>query len=257
MLMLLDNSGEIKAVKFDPNLVTSDNAVIVLDEYNDTCWVWIGRNVSMPTRMHAIRMGKSVQKSGHKVGNTTVGMALSRIVEMNEKSDSDPEVAASMSSFRNAMKSRWSYEDEILAFDESRMPAGSSSVARRSEAPPTLTAETVAPTSRPQPTKSAPPPPRPSTAPPASRSQPPPQKLDRNTEQKLAFLILSAVKHADVVYTEKFTRDGKPGIKVEAPGVIAFEAIVDGNTVKVTPPDFGGSEAAARIRAEYESLTGK
>jgi hypothetical protein len=255
--MLLDNSGEIKAVKFDPNLATSDNALIVLDEYNDMCWVWIGRNVGMPTRMHAIRMGKSVQKSGHKVGNTTVGMALSHIVEMNEKNDSDPEVAASMSNFRNAMKSRWSYEDEVLAFDESRMPTGSAPMARRSEASPTLTAETVAPPPRPQPTRPSPPPSRPATAPTVSRPQSTLQKLDRNVEQKLAFLLLSTVKHADIVYTEKFTRDGKPGIKIEAPGVVVFEALIDGSTIRVTPPDFGGSEAAARIKAEYESLTSR
>lgn len=257
MLMLLDNSGEIKAVKFDPNLVTSDDAVIVLDEYNDTCWVWIGRNVAMPTRMHAIRMGKSIQKSGHKVGNTTVGMAMSRVVEMNEKNDSDPEVAASMSNFRNAMRSRWSFEDEILAFDESRMPTGGAPLTRRTEGPPTLTAETVAPSPRPQPTKPAPPPMRPAAAPAVSKSQSASQKLDRNAEQKLAFLLLSAVKHADVVYTERFIRDGKLGIKIEAPGVVVFEAVVDGSIVRVTPPDFGGSEAAARIRAEYESLTSR
>jgi hypothetical protein len=76
-------------------------------------------------------------------------------------------------------------------------------------------------------------------------------------EQKLAFLLLSTVKHADIVYTEKFTRDGKPGIKIEAPGVVVFEALIDGSTIRVTPPDFGGSEAAARIKAEYESLTSR
>jgi len=254
MLMLLDDSGEIKAVKFDPNLVTSEHAVIVLDEYNDTCWVWIGRNVGMPTRMHAIRMGKSAQKSGHKVKNTTVGMALSRIVEMNEKSDTDPDIAAAISNFRDALKSRWSFEDEILAFDESKIPTSVTSFPRRTEAPATLTAETVASPPRPQPTKSTPWSPRPATTPTTSKPESGIQRLDRNAEQKLAFLLLSTVKHADIVYTERITRDGKPGIKIEAPGVVVFEALVDGSMVKVTPPDFGGSEAAARIRAEYEAL---
>ena len=82
--MLRDDSGELTEVKLDPALVTSDNALIVLDEYNDTCWVWIGKNVNMPTRMHTLRMARSIQKSGHKVGVTTIGMATSRLVEMME-----------------------------------------------------------------------------------------------------------------------------------------------------------------------------
>ncbi|MHA1814303.1 MAG: hypothetical protein ACTSYX_12815, partial [Candidatus Thorarchaeota archaeon] len=75
LLMLRDDSGELTEVKLDRALVTSDNALIVLDEYNDTCWVWIGKNVNMPTRMHTLRMARSIQKSGHKVGVTTIGMA--------------------------------------------------------------------------------------------------------------------------------------------------------------------------------------
>ena len=89
MVMLKDDSGEVNAVKLDSNLVNSDNAIIVLDEYNDTCWVWVGRNVSMPTRMHALRIARGLQKSGFQVGTTTIGMASKRFVEMMEKDDSD------------------------------------------------------------------------------------------------------------------------------------------------------------------------
>ena len=65
-LMLKDESGEVSAIQLDASLVNSDNALIVLDEFNDTCWVWIGRSVNM-TRMHALRIARGVQKSGHKV----------------------------------------------------------------------------------------------------------------------------------------------------------------------------------------------
>ncbi|RLI54063.1 MAG: hypothetical protein DRO87_10690, partial [Candidatus Thorarchaeota archaeon] len=81
VLMLKDDSGELEAVPLDPGLINSDNALIVLDEYNDTCWVWVGRKVNMPTRMHAIRMARSLQKSGHQVGVTTIGLATSKFVE--------------------------------------------------------------------------------------------------------------------------------------------------------------------------------
>ena len=87
MLMLRDDSGDVSPIQLDVGQVNSDNAIIVLDEYNDTCWVWIGRNVSMPTRMHALRMGRGIQKSGFKIGVTTIGLATSKIVEMMEKDE--------------------------------------------------------------------------------------------------------------------------------------------------------------------------
>ena len=109
--MLKDDSGELSHIKLDPGLVNSENAIIVLDEINDTCWVWIGRNVNMPTRMHALRMGKSVQKSGYKIGVTTIGMASARLVEMLKKDDSDHEVASNIAEFKATISGRWSFED--------------------------------------------------------------------------------------------------------------------------------------------------
>ncbi|MHA2353505.1 MAG: hypothetical protein ACXABX_10340 [Candidatus Thorarchaeota archaeon] len=116
MLMLRDDSGEISTVKLDAALVNSDNALIVLDEYNDTCWAWVGRNVNMPTRMHALRIARGLQKSGHKVGITTIGMASSRFVEMMEKDDSDQDVANSIAEFRGVLEGRWAFDDGVLAF---------------------------------------------------------------------------------------------------------------------------------------------
>lgn len=267
--MLLDESGELKPVRLDSSFVTSENAVIVLDEYHDTCWVWIGKNVGMPTRMHALRMGKSVQKAGHKVGTTTIGMASSRIVEINEKSETDPEVASSISSFREALRAKWKFEDEILAFDESRVTGGPPLAARRMEArapeaPPTLTATTVAASSRPPPPPPRQVPPTPSREPKASIAPMPPkmkpaapEKADTTVEQKLAYLLLSTIKNSDLVYTERFERNGKIGFKIEAPGIVVVEAILDGNTLRIDPPSFGDSEGASRIRSEYESWMSK
>jgi hypothetical protein len=116
MLMLQDDAGELSPVKLNPHLVTSDNALIVLDELNDVCWLWIGRNVSMPTRMHALRMSKSLQRSGYKIGITTIGMASSRIAEMNEKNDSDRNVAEDIAAFKAALQGKFGFEDKYLAF---------------------------------------------------------------------------------------------------------------------------------------------
>ncbi|MHA1248040.1 MAG: hypothetical protein ACTSPE_11990 [Candidatus Thorarchaeota archaeon] len=258
LLMLRDDSGELTEVKLDPALVTSDNALIVLDEYNDTCWVWIGKNVNMPTRMHTLRMARSIQKSGHKVGVTTIGMATSRLVEMMEKDSSDPEVAANIEQFKDLLASDWKFEDEVLAYDEalaSHYEAAPPRVRDTAVSPPPRLAEfqTPRPTPPPRPTprEVAPPtPPEPRSGPRTTTNAAPAGGL---SEHKAAYLLYSAVKNADLVYTERFERDGKTGIKIEAPGIMIIEAVMDGDELRISPPEFGDSEAAKKIKADYET----
>ncbi|MFX0106681.1 MAG: hypothetical protein ACFE7R_00175 [Candidatus Hodarchaeota archaeon] len=234
-------------MKLDPSLVASDLAVIVLDEYNDTCWVFVGRAVSMPTRMHALRIGKSVQKAGYKIGITNIGMASSNLVEMLEKDDSDPEVASMIAKFKETITKKWKFEDTYLAYDAKFGPAETPGFKPMEEpaveaAPaepdvPTVTAETVVE----DPEVSAP------------RITEPGEIV----EKKTAYLIYSAVRNAELVYTERFERDGKLGVKIEAPGVMVIEAVQIGNDLKIDPADFGSSDAAKKIKSDYESWLGR
>ncbi len=258
--MLQDDSGELSHVKLDPSLISSDNAIIVLDEYNDTTWVWIGRDVNMPTRMHALRMGRSVQKSGYKVGVTTIGMALDNYVEMLEKNDSDSDAIAR---FREVVGAKYKFDDGVLAYDESKAKEW------EAESPQIVDSrDAVEPSSTPQP----PPSPKPETpktkpvevvaetvettptpaAKPSAVSTGVEPEIPR-ADKKTAYLIYSAVKNADLVYTERFERSGKSGVKIEAPGVMMIEVIQDGDNLTIEPPDFGNTETATKIRNEYNS----
>ena len=252
MLMLQDDSGEVSPVKLDASLVSSDSAVIVLDEISDTCWVFVGRAVNMPTRMHALRIGKSVAKSGYKIGITNIGMASTNYVEMLEKDAGDPEVAAAIDRFKEAITKKWRFEDQFLAFDPGPGPTPVSEKRPFRLAPepepapvvpdtPTVTAITV--TAEPEPAISEP---EPVVAAPAG-----------SAEQKTAFLIYAAVRNADLVYTERFERDGKMGVKIEAPGVMVIEAVQEGDDLHIDPADFGGSDEASQIKSDYESWVGK
>ena len=249
--MLQDDSGEISTVRLDPSLANSDNAIIVLDEYSDTCWVWIGRNVNMPTRMHCLRMGKGFQKSGHKVGVTTIGMASTNLVEMMEKDDSDPEVANSIAEFRTTITKNWKFDDDVLAFDEGQSRGYAAVAPTIIDSAPTTSSpsesthfvaagtstpervELVAETIEPVQTESI-----------VSSSI---------ADKKAAYLLLSAVKNADLVYTERFDRNGMLGVKIEAPGVMVIEVLMDGDEVIIDPPNFGDTEVAMRIKTDYES----
>lgn len=247
MLMLLDDSGEVTPVKLDATHVTSDNAVIVLDEYSDTCWVFVGRAVAMPTRMHALRISKSLAKSGHTIGITNIGLASSNYVEMLEKDDGDPEVAGNIARFKEMLVKKWRFEDEFLAYDAKLgPPAKEDEPIAGAPAPkpepkpepelPTLTATTVTMEPEPEPVAVAP---------------------GGIAEQKTAYLLYSAVRNAELVYTERFERDGKIGVKIEAPGVMVIEAVQDGDNLTIDPADFGGTDTASQIKSDYESWLGK
>jgi len=251
MLMLLDDSGEVSPVPLDPGLVNSDNAVIVLDEYNDTCWMWIGRHVSMPTRMHAIRMARGIQKSGYKIGVTTIGLASGKIVEMMEKDDTDPDVANNIMSFRNTLDQRWSFDDKVLAYKREASAAREEPIAgaptkkRVPEAEPVARAKTV----REEPARPRYLAPRPEPAP--SSAPAPSVTL---AEKKAGYLMMATIKNSDIVYTERIDRSGTPGMKIEVPGVMVIEVLMKDHEISITPGDFGGSEGALKIKSEFTKM---
>ncbi|MFX1559139.1 MAG: hypothetical protein ACFFBL_01000 [Promethearchaeota archaeon] len=294
MLMLRDDSGEVSTVKLDPALVNSDNALIVLDEYNDTCWAWIGRNVNMPTRMHTIRIARGLQKSGHQVGITTIGLAASRFVEMMEKDDSDQDVANNIAEFRSVLEGRWSFDDGVLAYKgkpevtepiagapkkkilperepepvvkltkpepEAEPIAGAPKKKILPEREPEPVVKLTKPEPEAEPIAGAPkpkPPPPPELVAETVPDVPPPAPSASLAEKKMAYLMLSITRNSELVYTERFERAGKSGLKIESPGVMVIEAVLDGNDLTITPGDFGGSDIGKKIKSEYEGLASK
>ena len=262
MLMLRDDSGEITTVKLDPALVNSDNALIVLDEYNDACWAWVGRYVAMPTRLHTLRIARGLQKSGYKVGITTIGLAASRFVEMMEKDDADQDVANSIAEFRGALEGRWSFDDGVLAYKgEPKVTepiAGAPKEKPIPEPEPEPVVKLTKPETEQEPIAGAPKPkPEPELIAETVEDVPPPAPSASLAEKKMAYLMLSITRNSELVYTERFERAGKSGLKIESPGVMVIEAVLDGNDLTITPGDFGGSDIGKKIKTEYEGLASK
>ena len=243
MLMLKDDSGEVSPIRLDVGQVNSDNALIVLDEYNDTCWVWIGRSVNMPTRMHALRMARGIQKSGFKIGVTTIGLASSKIVEMMEKDDTDPDIASAIVSFKGVLDNKWSFDDKVLAFKKDTGIGASHEPipgAPTKKVLPELTAETMYE----EPAREV-----------ARPAAPPmPKKIITVADKKVAYLMLAVSNNSDIFYTEKFERAGDTGLKIEVPGVMVVEAIMRGSQLSISPGDFGGSEEALKIKSDFTAM---
>jgi hypothetical protein len=255
ILMLKDESGEVNTVQLDAALVNSDNALIVLDEFNDTCWAWIGRNVNMPTRMHALRIARGLQKSGYKVGVTTIGLNCSRFVEMMEKDDSDQDVASSISEFRGVLEGMWSFDDQVLAHrGEAKVEEPIAGAPKKKILPPEPEPEPIAraPDKPPKPEPIAGAPETPTLV--AETVVETPAVSASLAEKKMAYLMLSVTRNTDLVYTERFEKSGRKGLKIESPGIMVLEAVFDGDHLLITPRDFGGSETGAKIKTEFESL---
>ncbi len=259
--MLQDDSGELLPVKLDIDLVNSRNALIVLDEYSDTCWVWIGRDVGMPTRMHALRMSKSVQKSGYPVGETTIGMATENLVEIMERDANDPEMSEKIARFKQIIGGDWKFEDQFLAYRPDKAKEFESHspqiIERGTEQEEKIQEEPAAPESSPPPA----PPPREVVAETVDEPSPPPKPVEQEipatitsiAEQKAALLLYSTVKNTELVYAERFERDGNMGLKIEAPGVLVIEATLEDDDLSINPADFGQTEGAKQIKRTYES----
>ncbi|TFF96863.1 hypothetical protein EU546_00415 [Candidatus Thorarchaeota archaeon] len=253
VLMLKDDSGEVEPIPMDLGMVNSDNALIVLDEYNDTCWVWIGRNVNMPTRMHALRIARSIQKSGHQIGVTTIGLATSKFVEMMEKDATDSQVADSIAAFKAALEGKWSFDDRVLAYrreHEAKAMAGAPPPKPPAEsapkAEPAIVAETVV--DRP------PPPPKPPATSQTGFSPAKPTMEITEGDKKAAHLLLATVKNSELAYIERVEKEGTTGFKIEVPGIMVIEAKPKGNYLEISPGTFGDSDAAKKIKADYEAM---
>lgn len=245
VLMLKDDSGEVQPIPMDPGLIAAENALIVLDEYNDTCWVWIGRSVNMPTRMHALRIARGIQKSGYKIGVTTIGLSTEKFVEMMQKDETDSQVAENIDAFKAALEGKWSFDDKFLAYRKEHeakaiagAPAPKPAAKPASAEVPSLVAETVSEPEKP------PAPPRPE-----------PKLADiSDGDKKAAHLLLATVKNSDLAYIERVEKDGAPGFKIEVPGVMVIEAQAKGNYLEISPSSFGESDAAKKIKADYEAM---
>ena len=84
---------------------------------------------------------------------------------------------------------------------------------------------------------------------------PPPIAVSASlAEKKMAYLMLSVTRNSDLVYTERFEKAGKKGLKIESPGIMVIEAVFDGDYLQISPKDFGGTDTATKIKTEFESL---
>lgn len=85
MMFDVVEGGIVEAIDFNKESLTPDRSIIVMDEENQTVWLWHGKRRALVPRRMALRQAQSIKGHGYQAGNAIVGRDLSQIVEIDDR----------------------------------------------------------------------------------------------------------------------------------------------------------------------------
>jgi len=91
MLMLQIEHGEKVPLPFKYENLSGDRIVAIIDEYNDTLYLWFGKDCSTVRKRSALRTAQSIKKSGFAYGQLHIGHDLKELKIVDESTMDDPE----------------------------------------------------------------------------------------------------------------------------------------------------------------------
>ncbi len=85
MMFNVIEGGVVENVEFSKEHLTPDRSIIVMDEENQTVWLWHGKRRALVPRRMALRQAQSIKGHGYQAGNAIVGRDLSVLVEIDDR----------------------------------------------------------------------------------------------------------------------------------------------------------------------------
>ncbi len=122
MLMVKVEPGEKSPIPFSQDAINSDSLVVVIDELDGKLYFWMGKNRSLVDKRAAMRVAKSILKSGFAYGKFHVGHGLGEMVEIDESSLSEPEAKEKLAALNSLFKRPYKLKDKFLAEVEVTLP---------------------------------------------------------------------------------------------------------------------------------------
>ena len=273
--MLHSDSGTTTPVKFDPNFITSDRCVIVLDEPNDTCWVWLGKDAGMVNRRTTLRLARSLKRLGYPMKGGNICVGLKKLVEIDERMD-DEETQNNLNEFKAALQQKYKIKDDLIAvIDESTGGKGSKSSVQIERSEPVEEYEQIVkPSSLVQEQKqaetlvSSEPEPYERNIKPSEvikreeealaqegpmETQPTVttgkiEKTEMSVDEKLGIILKSVLSAAGLAYVEyQQVEKNSEIIKVDCGETFSFSIIIEGDSVQVHPEDLGAGDTGRKI----------
>jgi len=216
MLMLQIEHGEKVPLPFKYENLSGDRIVAIIDEYNDTLYLWFGKDCSTVRKRSALRTAQSIKKSGFAYGQLHIGHDLKELKIVDESTMDDPETPAVQPA-----------EQEAYTPPE-----------------PTPQPAPTEPVSAPEPAPVAEAVPEPAVSPePVGRAEPV-SAIDPELagQVKLGLLaVILATKFSSFQVKSVLSSDGKPTYEFSSAGGVLCKVSLDGRDLVILPEsEFGG-----------------
>lgn len=89
----VSEDGVCTEVNWSPDHFTDDKIMLILEELNNTVWLYYGKRNGLVKRRKALRQAESLRGHGYQVGKTIIGRQLEKIKEIDARMlDRVPEV---------------------------------------------------------------------------------------------------------------------------------------------------------------------
>ncbi len=79
------DGGMLETLELSPANLQNDKSIILLDEENQTVWLWHGKLRGLVSRRTALRQAQSLKGHGFQTGNAIVGRDLHKIREIDDR----------------------------------------------------------------------------------------------------------------------------------------------------------------------------
>ena len=148
ILMLKYESGETVPIPAKPDALSSENIIIVIDEFSKVIWLWLGAQSRKIFKMGAIRKARSFLGMGAQYKDMTIGFGCQTLKIIDETNLDDPVQKADYDELKKFL-SRVKLIDGVLA----AVPAEAEAPVPPVEKPAPKKVELSPPVEKPTPTE--------------------------------------------------------------------------------------------------------
>nr|MDO8090609.1 hypothetical protein [Candidatus Sigynarchaeota archaeon] len=248
MLMLQIEHGEKVPLPFKYENLSGDRIVAIIDEYNDTLYLWFGKDCSIVRKRSALRTAQSIKKSGFAYGQLHIGHDLKELKIVDESTMDDPETQSNHKELTAIFNRKFTMKDQFLMEVGPKPQAAPAVQPAEQEAytPPEPTPQPAPtePVSAPEPAPVAEAVPEPAVSPePVGRAEPV-SAIDPELagQVKLGLLaVILATKFSGFQVKSVLSSDGKPTYEFSSAGGVLCKVSLDGRDLVILPEsEFGG-----------------
>jgi hypothetical protein len=113
-LMLQIDRGERTPIPFKQTNLSNDKIVVTIDEYDNTLYLWYGKNCSEINKKMALSTAQSIKKIGYKYEQLHIGHCLKDIKVVDESNLDDPETRNNYSELTAIFNRKLAIKDKFL-----------------------------------------------------------------------------------------------------------------------------------------------